>query len=138
MRIEPATPAEVGFVARTMKRSPRWLPGNACLSHDAYWTRANAAVDRMFARGAECLVAVSPTSRFLYGYIVYEWDRVHHLYVRDSFRGLGIAKRLLAFYDGPKQYTCVVWPSVAKRAAKRGWTYVEAGSDRDDKASKTP
>lgn len=119
-----ATPEDAGFVASTWKKSQRWLGENRKLKHDEFWRLWNArAADVFHDKAARCHVARD--NGFIYGYLVCDVMRVHHLYVRSGFRKLGVASALLGRYHGPWVHTCDVKQALVPELERRGWRKVE-------------
>lgn len=107
----PREERDDAFVVMAWLRSFRDSVMHGPLPPDLYWMVYREVIQRLLARPAvRCLVLESPADDVLVGFIAHEpgWRRwsnrrrqweeyhvVHYLYVRNSLRGNGFARRLL-------------------------------------------
>jgi len=111
MIFDAPTADEFPFIFDSWARSFRRSPWAGCVPNHLY-----DAVSRECSKGildrpdARVVVALpDPDTRRVMGYYVAEPGVLHWLYVKDSFRRMGIGRRLLehatAGHDGPWTYT---------------------------------
>jgi ribosomal protein S18 acetylase RimI-like enzyme len=96
--IRQAIEADVPFIFNSWLKSYRSMART--VSNPVYFEFHHKAIEALLQR-SEVLVAVNPAdANELYGYIVYEVVQdvpvIHYAYVKQSFRGLGIATALAA------------------------------------------
>jgi hypothetical protein len=73
------------------------------ISNDIYYKYHQMVIDRILNRGATIYVACDKLSpETVFGYILGEGDVLHFLYVKKSFRKLGIGTALLDTYGIPE------------------------------------
>lgn len=95
------------------------------MSKDLFMRFHHLLLERVIARSTIWLAVdiVDPT--VIFGFICTEGDTLHYLYTKRRFRGLGIARRLLAeagMAEGPKTFTHLTDTMVGLR---RKWPLAE-------------
>lgn len=99
MVFDSPTPDEFAFIFDSWARSFRRSPWAGCVPNHLYDAVSREAAKGIIDRpGARVVVALpSPEVRRVMGYYVAEPERgvLHWLYVKDSFRRMGVGKALL-------------------------------------------
>jgi GNAT superfamily N-acetyltransferase len=113
--IREGVPEDLRFIWRTWKSSflvDSVNRGVYCRvsegKHKPYgwaWDIMNGRVDHLLSK-SDVWVACNPDdSDQIFGWIAVEDGRMHYMYVKDVYRGQGIAKELLDKAGGPKEFT---------------------------------
>ncbi len=101
MRFDAPTADELCLVYDAWATSFRKSPWAGCVLNRDWDTTSRATIGEILDRGARILVAVQDideSTRRVMGYAVYEPDIncLHWLYVKRTYRKLGVGKALLA------------------------------------------
>ncbi len=94
-----ASPKDVDFIKSSYLRSFRVCGDNTRMTNDVYYYNYGKVIERLMSR-CKCLIACDVEDGFhIYGYVLYEMiddvPVVHYVYVKYTFRHLGIAKSLV-------------------------------------------
>ncbi len=107
------TPDEARFILDAWTRSYRDSPWAGTVTNDRYAETQRWTITNLLARGAKVLVAIPAIGpRRIAGLVCYESPGLlHYLYVKQAFRGLGVARMLsevaksLSGLQGPGRFT---------------------------------
>lgn len=127
--LRPGTDHDDNFIYSSWLKSYRKLAGP--VPHRWYYKIYQALLDRLYKRPAtQTTVACFRTRpEQIFGYIVHEKHEeqpyVHYVYVKESFRGMGIGKALLADATRGKPFTYTFRPR------KHGWLVNSRGRFSD-------
>lgn len=96
MLVQPE-PDEVRFILDAWARSYRDSPWSGTITNDKYAEISRWTITALVARGAQVLVAIPEVGpRRVVGFVCYEKpDVLHYVYVKQSFRGRGVARLLV-------------------------------------------
>lgn len=91
-------PEDVPFLYNSWLKSYRDSPTVQSISNTVYYAEQHKLIERLLqAPEAKAVVACNPEDPTqIYGYIVYQPDVLHWVYVKHTFRGAGIARMLVA------------------------------------------
>ena len=93
---------DMALVYSTWLRSYRFNSNFAKkLSNKVYYEWHHKVIERLFGRGAFCLMACDASdNNIVFGYLVGErsgiGNIIHFIYIKKAFRGLGIMRQLLS------------------------------------------
>lgn len=112
------------FIYSSWLRSYRPSKANVGLDSDVYYERHSNRINAILQRaGTRVVVASNPEDDdHLFGYIVFEIQAtktiLHYIYVKQSYRQLGLARRMLEILDAGQKLTASHYPANDKIFAK--------------------
>jgi len=95
--LRPANETDTNFLLSTWLKS-YYVHGNAYRkpNQSIYYKEHQDLVKKRLATSSVTVATTSEDETQIIGYIVCDADCIHYLYVKNIFRGFGIAKKLLA------------------------------------------
>lgn len=132
--IRPATSEDLPYIVTTWVRSFRESPYAGLVPNHLYYSVYEATVTDILARGATLLVACSTDDPdYIVGFACWEHvpgrfhsrHIVHYVFVREKFRRLGIARRLMAKLEDRRAplYTFRVPGAIDNKIRHLGWRH---------------
>jgi hypothetical protein len=120
--IRPAVPEDLAFIFHTWLKSYRYnSPATLHISHEVYFAKHHQVAEAILKRSVVPVACLRATPNVLVGFAVLELAApicIHWIYVKNAWRRLGVAKRLLGEID-PNLCVHSHWTS-----ALQGWTNV--------------
>lgn len=110
--VRPATPGDTAYISKTWLQAAR----PARMDRARFLELHRPVIAALLARGASVAHPAGDPETIL-GFVVAEPGVLHWLYVRDAWRGNGIARRLYAAAGSPVLFTH--WSSAAAGLVRR-------------------
>lgn len=96
MKVRPFTQDDVPFIFNSWLKSFRTSPFAGVIPNHLYYEVYRTTIEDLIARGAEVLVACdSAKETRILGYICFEPNCLHYLYVKDPYLKLGVSDLLI-------------------------------------------
>lgn len=92
----PLEADDINFLYNSWLQSYRAAPSARPMTNDVYFATQKAIIHNCLQRGNVLLAVDTEDPSSIFGYICYEPQLVHFIYVKYPFRKLGIAKKLFA------------------------------------------
>lgn len=97
--IRPAQETDIPFILNSWLKSFRMGTFNVNVANTIYFTEQHKLVEKILKRSTVLIACESNDVANIYGYIVFEKIEgiltIHYMYIKHTFRGLGLSKVLL-------------------------------------------
>jgi len=93
-KIRAYEPSDEGFVLKSWLKSYRTAPANFRLRDREYYEERMPLVKHLVDRGRVLLAVDVEDPDLAFGWVCYEKNVLHYVYVKEAFRRLGIATEL--------------------------------------------
>ena len=105
-KVRPAVGSDINFIYSTWLGSYRYDSdlGKSCRS-TVFFAHYPAVIDYILERSKVLVVCYAQEPDVIFGYIVHGPMVAHYIYVKQAFRGLGLARMLYVAAGEPKVYT---------------------------------
>lgn len=94
------TPEDLNFIYSSWLKSQRNNLEFKEMSNEDYYDTTKRIINSLINRSSISVACSPDDPKHLYGYIVFEGDTVHFLYVKFTYRKFGIARSLFAAAQG--------------------------------------
>jgi len=101
--LRPATESDIGFIFNSWLKSYRSSAFAKSIINEVYFENHHKIIERLVQENQVIIACDEKDSNQFYGYIcagkVQDHFICHYMYVKHSFRGLGIGTELLNYFD---------------------------------------
>lgn len=105
IQLRHATIEDVSFIFNSWLKSFRTAPCSISIHNNIYYSEHHKLIERILRSFDVIIAADKEDPTHIYGFIVagkvQDITTIHYLYVKHTFRRLGIAKALLAHFEIP-------------------------------------
>lgn len=96
MKIREVRPSDINFIYATWLRSFRYGSTlGKSLTNTVFFFEYNKVIDNLLSKSTVLVACLENDEEIVFGYIVYEEDIIHYVFIKESFRQMGIAKMLV-------------------------------------------
>lgn len=121
IQIRQPKPSDLSFIQATFSKCIKNESnlGRSC-SPKIFFREFNQVVDNLLSKSEVAIACSQENEDVILGYMIYESDTIHFVFVKSAFRQMGIAKELVehAFNDKEKIY-CSFSTNDSKRIKDR-------------------
>ena len=119
-RIRSSTKNDVSFVYATWLKSYKYdSPLTKFTKSELFYNQHQKILDRLLLKAKVNVACDQNDEDLIFGYIVFEPHVIHYIYVKEPFRGYGIATKLLEAIEGSYQASHLTYSLLDLWSAKK-------------------
>lgn len=105
LQIRPALPTDHNFILATWLKSYRELGTSHPVPEKEIYYREHQEKIKYHLESSKCLIATTDDTDQICGYICFNGDTVHYIFIKTVFRRFGIANQLLDAANTLRQFS---------------------------------